>query len=158
MKKIITQAILTKDMFCYDMKSLGERKLIFIESLSFYFLAFFICRKCDTPNVNFYLPTKKRFLQKLALSNTRKIKFVNFKTCFTQFCRKTTGYADMLMTYINLPVHGHIQKFTKETALMPPCLVKKSKNKQLMTIENEKAANRNKNFSFSFKLEKQIIH
>ena len=61
-EKIITQTILTKDMFCYDMKSLGERKLIFIESLSFYFLAFFICRKCDTPNVNFYLPTKKRFL------------------------------------------------------------------------------------------------
>ena len=39
-----------------------ERKLIFIESLSFNFLAFFICRKCDTPNVNFYLPIKKRFL------------------------------------------------------------------------------------------------
>ena len=56
MKKIITQGILTKDML------LRERKLIFIESLSFYFLAFFICRKCDTPNVNFYLPTKKRFL------------------------------------------------------------------------------------------------
>ena len=30
--------------------------------LSFYFLAFYNCRKCDTPNVNFYLPTKKRFL------------------------------------------------------------------------------------------------
>ena len=42
MKKIITQAILTKNMFCYDMKSLGERKLIFIESLSFYFLAFLL--------------------------------------------------------------------------------------------------------------------
>ena len=54
MKKIITQAILTKNMFCYDMKSLGERKLIFIEGLSFYFLAFFICRKCDTSTVNFF--------------------------------------------------------------------------------------------------------
>ena len=61
-KNNYTQAILTKDMFYYDMKSLGEKKLIFIESLSFYFLAFFICRKCDTPNVNFYLSTKKRFL------------------------------------------------------------------------------------------------
>ena len=129
MKKIITLAILTKGMFCYDMKSLGERTLIFIESLSFYFLVFFICLKCDTPNVNFYFPTKKRFLQKLALSNTRKIKFVNFKTCFTQFCRKITGYADMLMMYIKLPVHGHIKKFTKEAVLMPPWLVKKSKNK-----------------------------
>ena len=126
---IVMSCLLTKNMFCYDMKSLGEMNLIFIESLSFYFLAFFICPKCDTPNVNFYLPTKKRFLQKLALSNTRKIKFVNFKTCFTQFCRKITGYADLLMMYINLPVHSHIQKFTKETVLMPPWLVKKSKNK-----------------------------
>ena len=33
MKKLITQAILTKGMLRYDMKSLGERKLIFIESL-----------------------------------------------------------------------------------------------------------------------------
>ena len=140
--------ILTKNMFCYDTKSLGEMKLIFIESLSFYFLAFFICRKCDTPNVNFYLPTKKRFLQKLALSNTRKIKFVNFKTCFTQFCRKITGYVDMLMMYINLPVHCHIHNFTEETVLMPPWLVKKSKNKKLMTNENEKAANHNKNLFF----------
>ena len=61
----------------------------------------------------------------LALSNTREIKFVNFKTCFTQFCRKITGYADMFMMYINLPVHGYIQKFTKETVLMPPWLVRK---------------------------------
>ena len=36
MKKIITQGILTKDML------LRERKLIFIESLSFYFLAFLL--------------------------------------------------------------------------------------------------------------------
>ena len=43
MKKVIMQAILMKDMLCYDMKLLGERKLIFIESLSFYSLAFFIC-------------------------------------------------------------------------------------------------------------------
>ena len=49
MKKIITQAILTKDMFCYDMKSLGERKLIskrvshnFTETL----LAMLICLLC----------------------------------------------------------------------------------------------------------------
>ena len=48
------------------------------------------------------------------------MKFVNFKTCFTQFCRKITGYTDMLMMYINLPVYGHIQKFFKETVLMPP--------------------------------------
>ena len=120
-------SLLTKNMFCSDMKSLGEMILIFIESLSFYFLAFFICPKCDTPNVNFYLPTKKRFLQKLALSNTRKIMFVNFKTCFTQFCRKITDYASMLMMYINLPVHGHTQKCTKKTVLMPPWLVKKMK-------------------------------
>ena len=33
----------------------------------------------------------------------------------------------MLMMYINLPVHGHIENFTKETVLMPPCLVKKVK-------------------------------
>ena len=48
------------------------------------------------------------------------MKFVNFKTCLTQFCRKITGYTDMLMMYINLPVYGHIQKFFKETVLMPP--------------------------------------
>ena len=61
----------------------------------------------------------------------------------------------MLMMYINLPVQGHIQKFTKETVLMPPWLVRKSKNKQLMTNEKEKAANHNKHFCFSFELEKQ---
>ena len=32
--------LLTKNMFCYDMKLLGKKKLIFIESLSFYFSAF----------------------------------------------------------------------------------------------------------------------
>ena len=58
-------SLLTKNMFCYDMKSLGEMILIFIESLSFYFLAFFICPKCDTPNVNFYLPNKKVFYRNL---------------------------------------------------------------------------------------------
>ena len=40
---------------------------------------------------------------------------VNFKKRFAEFCRKTTGYADMLMMNFNLPVHGHIHEFTKET-------------------------------------------
>ena len=48
--------------------------------------------------------------------------------------KEKTNYASNfdekhLTMYINLPVHGHIQKFTKETVLMPPWLVKKSKNK-----------------------------
>ena len=43
-------------------KSLGERKSIFIDSLSFYCVIFFMWQKFDTPNVNFYLPTKKCFL------------------------------------------------------------------------------------------------
>ena len=120
------------------MKSLREGKLIFIEYLSFYFLILLIWRKFDTLNINFYLPTKKRFVWKLTLSSTRKIKLVNFKKSFTQFYRKITGYADILMRYINLSVHGHIQEFTKGTvfaivtdsALMPAWLVKKkSKNK-----------------------------
>ena len=144
MKKIITQTILMKTCSVMICEVITRRKLIFIESSSFYFL-------------NFYLPTKKRFLQKLALSDTRKVKFVNFKTCFTQFCRKITGYADMLMMYINLPVHGHI-KFTKEAVLMPPWLAKKSKNKYLMTNENKKATNHNKIFCFSFKVGKQIFN
>ena len=33
-----------KKTFSYDIKSLRERKLIFIENLSFYSLTFFICR------------------------------------------------------------------------------------------------------------------
>ena len=72
------------------MKSLGERKLIFIKSLSFYLLVFFISRNFDT------------------LFNTRQIKFVNFKKRFAQYRRKITSYADMLMMCINLPVHGHM--------------------------------------------------
>ena len=40
------------------MNSLGEKKMIFIESLRFYFLFLFIWQKFDTPNVNFYFPTK----------------------------------------------------------------------------------------------------
>ena len=109
-------------MFCYDvikmkymMKSLGERKLTFVKSLSFCFLVFFIWQKFDTPNVNFYLPTKKRFIQIFTLSNTRQIRFVDFKKCFTQFCRNISGYTDMLMMYIILLVHRHVQEFTKET-------------------------------------------
>ena len=73
MKKIITHAILTKNMLWYE-----------------------IIRRKD------YLPTKKRFLSKLTLPNTRKIKFVNFKMPFAQFHRKITGYADMLMKYRNI--------------------------------------------------------
>lgn len=38
------------------MNSLGEKKMIFIESLRFYFLFLFIWQKFDTPNVNFYFP------------------------------------------------------------------------------------------------------
>ena len=41
MKRIITQAILTKHMFCYDMNPLGERRLVFIESFKFLFFIFF---------------------------------------------------------------------------------------------------------------------
>ena len=107
-------------MFCYEMKLLGE---------SFYFLAFHICGKCDTPNVNFYLPTKKRFYRNLHYPIQQRLSLLISKRCFTQFCRKITGYADMLMMYINLSVHDHIQKFTKESVLRPPWLVKKSKNK-----------------------------
>ena len=59
---------------------------------------------------------RKTFFIETCTIQYKKIKFVNFKTRFTQFCRKITGYADMLMMYINLPVRGHIQKFTKETA------------------------------------------
>ena len=40
------------------MNSLGEKKMIFIESLRFYFLFLFIWQKFDTPNVNFYFPSK----------------------------------------------------------------------------------------------------
>ena len=43
-----------------------------------------------------------------------KFKFVNFKAHFAKLRRKITGYADMLMMRINLPIHGLIQKFTKE--------------------------------------------
>ena len=45
-----------------------------------------------------------------------KFKFVNFNPHFDQLWRKITGYADMLMMRINLPMHGLIQKLTKETA------------------------------------------
>ena len=48
-------------------------------------------------------------------SNARQCKFVNLKNCYAQFHRKTTAYADILMMYINLPVHGDIQDFTNET-------------------------------------------
>ena len=52
-----------------------RRKLILIESLSFSFFSFFfhIWRKFDTPNVSFYLPTEKYFLQKFTPSSTRQI-------------------------------------------------------------------------------------
>ena len=89
--------------------------------LSFSFLVFFIWRKFDGPNANFHLPTKKRFLWKVTLSNTRQIKFVNFKKRFSQFSRKITAYADMLIMYINLPLHGNIQEFTDETVFCNCC-------------------------------------
>ena len=84
-----------------------------MKALTFYFFNFFflIWRKFATPNVNLHLPTKKRFLQKLTVSNTRSIKFVSF----AQFCRKINAYTDMFMMYINLSVHGNIQELTNET-------------------------------------------
>ena len=52
------------------------------------------------------------------------------KKRFVQFRRKITAYADMVMMYINSPVHSHIQKFANETifrncnsALIPRWLV-----------------------------------
>ena len=45
------------------MKSLRERKLIFIESLSF--SLFFIRKKFDTANVRNDLPTEKHFFKNL---------------------------------------------------------------------------------------------
>ena len=38
-------------------------------------------------------------------SNTKQIKFINFKKRFAQFGRKITAYSDMLMMHINLPAH-----------------------------------------------------
>ena len=38
-------------------------------------------------------------------SNTRQIKFINFKKRFAQFGRKITAYSDMLLMHINLPAH-----------------------------------------------------
>ena len=125
-------------MFSCDyemMKSLREGKLIFIEHLSFYFLVFLIWRKFDMLNINFYLPTKKRFLWKLTLSNTRKITFVNFKKSFTQFYRKITGYGDILMMYINLlctaisrsSLRRLFFTIVTDSAIMPAWLVKKIK-------------------------------
>ena len=84
----------------------------------FLLLVFFIWRRFETPNVNSHLPTKQCFLEKLIRSNTIQIKFVNFKKRFAQFRRKITGYADMLMMYINYPLHGHIPKFTNETVFL----------------------------------------
>ena len=103
-------------MFCYDMKSLGERKLIFIESLAFY-----ICRKCDTLNVNFFLGTKKRFCRNLHYPIPERLSLLILKLVSHNFAEK------LLAMLICLPVHGHIQKFTKETVLMPLWLVKKVK-------------------------------
>ena len=75
-------------MFCYDMKSLGEWKLIFIKSLSFYFLAFHSCRKCDTPNVNFCLPTKKRFYRNLHYSIQERLSLLISKRVSQNFAEK----------------------------------------------------------------------
>ena len=148
-------------MFCYDvikmkymMKSLGERKLTFIKSLSFYFLVFFIWQKFDTPNVNFYLPTKKRFIQIFTLSSTRQIRFVDFKKRFTQFCRNISCYADMLMMYINLLVHGHVQEFTKETVFCNCCWFCTDATR----VGKRQMRMSNHNRNFSFKLQKQIFY
>ena len=48
-----------KDALLYCEKNKIERKLIFIESLIFFSLFFLILQKFDTPDVRFYLPTKK---------------------------------------------------------------------------------------------------
>ena len=81
-----------------------------------FFKVFFIWRKFYTPNLNFYLPTKKHFLQKLTLSNTRQTKFVNFKSVLHNFAEKLLDTLIFLfMMCIIFLVHGHIQEFTKET-------------------------------------------
>ena len=64
------------------------RRKIFIESLSFYFLAFYICRKCDTPNVNFYLPTKKRFYRNLHYPIQERLSLLISKRVSHNFAEK----------------------------------------------------------------------
>ena len=69
-------------------KSLGERKLIFIKSLRFVFLVFFIWQKSDMPSVNFYLPTKNHFLYKLNHPTQDRLSLLNSKRVSHNFTEK----------------------------------------------------------------------
>ena len=67
MKKVITHTILTKKknvLLSFDKKEIND-EIIRSKKIDIYgklFFSFFIWRKCDMPNVNFYLSTRKRFL------------------------------------------------------------------------------------------------
>ena len=116
---------------------------------------------------------KKHFYRNLTPSNTGQIKLVNFEKRLAKIRKKIlktqciSVYADVLMMYINLPVHDHIQEFTKETGfcncywfcsdttMVSKKIKEKTKKKQLMTNRTEKVANHNKNSGSFFKLEKQ---
>ena len=144
------------------LKLLTETKLTVTESLSFSFLFFHLVKilyaKCK------FLPSKrkKHFLWKLKPFNTRKIKIVNFKRRLWQFRRKIfknqcfSGYIDMLMAYIDFPVHVHTHEFLKGTGFCNcyqfwiDAIMVGSRMRKLFTD--------NENLVFSFKLQKQIIH
>ena len=133
-----------------------ESKLTIIESLSFSFLFFHLVKilyaKCK------FLPSKrkKHFLWKLKPFNTRKIKIVNFKEKISQKNQCFSGYIDMLVAYIDFPVHGHTHEFLKDTGF---CNCYQFWIDAIMVGRRmRKLFTDNENFVFSFKLQKQIIH
>ena len=129
MKIVITHGILTKKHFLLWYEIIRRKKIDIYRKFKFYFLVFFICRKCDTPNVKFYLPTKKRFLKKLALSNTRRSSLFISKPVSHNFAEKLL--ATLMCLWCTLTClwvvisRSSLRRLSFviviDSALMPPC-------------------------------------
>ena len=116
------------------MISLGERKLIFIKILCFYFLVFSIWRKFDMPNANFYVRAKA-FYRKLHYLIQGRLSLLISKSVFHNFAGKLL--AALICLWCTLTCLWTVISRSSlrrlffviviDSALIPPWLVRKIK-------------------------------
>ena len=131
-------------MFCYDtikmkqmMKSLGERKLLFIESCSFYFLVFSSRENLIRQMETFTFQPKNIFYRNLHYPRLDRLIFFNFKKGLKKYSKISVFLATLMWLWCTLTwlwtaiPRGSLRRLVFviviDSALMPPWLVKKIK-------------------------------
>ena len=145
MKKIITHPILTENIMTWwcDKNEINHetarRKGIDIyRKFKFLFFTFFhMAKKIDTPNVNFYLTTTKRFYRNLQYPIQERLSLLNSRNFQKHFAEKLpvsliclSCTLTCLCTVISRSsLRRLFFVIVIDFALIPPYLVKKSNNK-----------------------------